>query len=95
MDNLSTHAGDEIDKWLKKHPRVTFHYTPTGSSWMNQVEIRFGIIIRQAIRRGSFQSVRQLVRHMHNYITHWNENATPFTWTATAKEIIGKVQILE
>lgn len=95
MDNLSTHDGDDVDKWLKKHPLVTFHYTPKGSSWLNQVEIWFGVITRQAIRRGTFGSVRQLIRHIENYITHWNENATPFTWTATAEEIIGKVQILQ
>jgi hypothetical protein len=59
------------------------------------VETWFGVIRRQAIRRGSFQSVRQLVRHIENYITHWNENAAPFTRTATAKDIIGKVQIIE
>jgi transposase len=95
VDNLSTHDGDDIDKWLKKHPHVTFHYTPTGSSWMNQVEIWFGIITRQSIRRGTFQSVRQLIRHIENYIAHWNEEAAPFTWTATPEEIISKVQILE
>ncbi len=95
MDNLSTHAGDEIDQWQEKHPQVEFHYTPTGSSWMNQVEIWFGIITRQAIRRGTFQSVRQLIQHIDNYIAHWNEDAAPFTWTATADEIIAKVQILE
>jgi transposase len=95
VDNLSTHAGDEIDKWLRKHPRVAFHYTPKGSSWINQVETWFGVITRQAIRRGSFQSVRQLIRHIENYIKHWNETAAPFTWTATAKDIIGKVQIIE
>jgi transposase len=95
VDNLSTHAGDEIDQWQDKHPQVKFHYTPTGSSWMNQVEIWFGIITRQAIRRGTFQSVRQLIRHIENYIAQWNEGATPFAWTATADEIITKVQILE
>jgi transposase len=95
MDNLSTHAGDDVDKWLEKHPNVTFHYTPKGSSWMNQIEICFGIITRQSIRRGTFQSVPQLIRHIENYITHWNADAKPFTWTATAEEIIGKVQILE
>jgi transposase len=95
VDNLSTHAGDEIDKWQEKHPRVKFHYTPKGSSWMNQVETWFGIITQQAIRRGTFQSVRQLIRHIENYIAHWNEDATPFTWTATAEEILAKVQLLE
>lgn len=95
VDNLSTHAGDDIDKWLTKHPRVKFHYTPKGSSWINQIETWFGIITRQSIRRGTFQSVRQLIRHIENYITHWNEDAAPFTWTATADEINGKVQILQ
>jgi transposase len=94
-DNLSTHAGDKIDQWQDKHPQVKFHYTPKGSSWMNQVETWFGIITRQAIRRGTFQSVQQLIGHIENYITHWNEDAAPFTWTATADEIITKVQILE
>jgi transposase len=95
VDNLSTHAGDDVDKWLEKHPRVKFHYTPSGSSWMNQVENWFGIITRQAIRRGTFQSVRQLIQHIENYISHRNVDATPFVWTATAEEIIGKVQILQ
>jgi hypothetical protein len=53
LDNLSTHSGSDIDQWLTKHPNVTFHFTPTGSSWLNQVEIWFGIITRQAIRRGT------------------------------------------
>jgi hypothetical protein len=65
------------------------------SSWMNQIETWFGIITRQAIRRGTFQSVRQLIRHIDNYISHWNEQAAPFTWTATTDDIIGKVQILQ
>lgn len=95
VDNLSTHSGDQIDKWLKRHPRATFHYTPTGSSWLNQVETWFGIITKHAIRRSTFQSVRQLIRHIENYVAHWNEDAAPFEWKATAKEIIGKVQVLE
>jgi transposase len=95
VPNLSTHDGDDINKWLEKHARVAFHYTPKGSSWMNQIETWFGIITRQAIRRGTFQSVRQLIRNIENYISHWNEDANPFAWTATADEIIGKVQILQ
>jgi transposase len=94
-DNLNTHAGDDLNKWLEKHPKVKFHYTPKGSSWMNQVEIWFGNITRQSIRRGSFKSVRQLIRHIDNYIINWNKEAKPFKWTATSDEIIGKVQIIE
>lgn len=94
LDNLSTHSGSDVDKWLAKHPNVTFHFTPTGSSWLNQVEIWFGIITKQAIRRGTFTSLRHLINTINTYITHWNHDTKPFTWTATADEIITKVRML-
>ena len=94
VDNLSTHAGNEIDRWLTRHENVTFHYTPTGSSWLNQVEIWFGIITRQAIRRGTFKSVAHLTKKIKDYIQDWNERAEPFEWTASPGEIIAKVRIL-
>ena len=95
LDNLSTHKGDDVDAWLTKHPNVTFHFTPVGSSWINQIENWFGIATRQAIRRGSFASLAQLIRKIDHYIAHWNEDAEPFEWTATADEIIEKVAILD
>ena len=94
LDNLSTHSGSDIDHWLTKHPNVTFHFTPTGSSWLNQVEIWFGIITRQAIRRGTFRSLRQLINTINTYITKWNHDSKPFTWTATANEIITRVRLI-
>jgi transposase len=94
LDNLSTHSGSDVDKWLAKHPNVTFHFTPTGSSWLNQVEIWFGIITKQAIRRGTFGSLRQLINTINDYITNWNHDSKPFTWTATANEIIAKVRLI-
>jgi transposase len=94
LDNLSTHNGTEVEKWLAKHPTVTFHFTPTGSSWLNQIEIWFGIITRQAIRRGTFGSVRQLIETIRNYIADWNQAAEPFTWTAKPSDIIAKVQLI-
>jgi transposase len=94
LDNLSTHSGSDVDKWLTKHPNVTFHFTPTGSSWLNQVEIWFGIITKQAIRRGTFRSVRQLINTINTYITNWNQDSKPFTWTATADAVIAKVRML-
>jgi transposase len=94
LDNLSTHSGSDVDKWLAKHPNVTFHFTPTGSSWLNQVEIWFGIITKQAIRRGTFTSLRHLINTINTYITHWNHDTKPFTWTATSDEIIAKVRML-
>ena len=77
LDNLSTHNGTDVDEWLVKHPNVTFHFTPIGSSWLNQIEIWFGVITRQAIRRGTFGSVRQLVDTIKKYITHWNQDTKP------------------
>jgi transposase len=95
VDNFSTHKGDDVREWLGRNPNVTFHYTPVGSSWMNQIEIWFGILTRQAIRRGTFASVPHLTRTIKQYISTWNEDAEPFKWTATANEIIGKVRIIE
>jgi hypothetical protein len=94
LDNLSTHSGADVDKWLTKHSNVTFHFTPTGSSWLNQVEIWFGIITKQAISRGTFRSVRQLINTINTYITQWNHDSKPFTWTATANDIIAKVRLI-
>jgi transposase len=95
LDNLSTHSGPQVNKWLSKHQNFTFHYTPVGSSWLNQVEIWFGIITRQAIRRGTFGSVRLLIQVISNYIASWNEDSAPFEWTATAADIIEKVALVD
>ncbi|WP_344033356.1 IS630 family transposase, partial [Streptomyces luteireticuli] len=93
LDNLSTHTTPEVRTWLAENPLVHFHFTPVGSSWMNQVEIWFGILTRQSIRRGTFSSVRVLIRQIGDYIDSWNEDAKPFTWTATANEILAKVRL--
>lgn len=84
-----------VDKWLSRHQNFAFHFTPKGSSWLNQIEIWFGIITRQAIRRGTFGSVRLLISAINDYIAAWNEDSIPFEWTATADEIIAKVAILD
>ena len=95
LDNLRTHNNAEVGGWLAKHPNVAFHFTPTGSSWLNQIEIWFGIITRQSIRRGSFKSLAELVQQIKDYIAHWNEDARPFEWTATAGQILEKVAMLD
>jgi transposase len=95
MDNLSTHSGDEVDTWLASHPNVTLHCTPTGSSWLNMIETWLGIITRQAIRRGTFTSLRHLIFKIKDYVASWNADATPFEWTATPEAIIEKVAILQ
>lgn len=84
LDNLSTRTTPEVKTWLAKNPHAHFHFTPVGSSWLNQVEIWFGILTRQAIRRGTFSSVHVLVSQIRDYINSWNEHPKPFTWTATA-----------
>jgi transposase len=91
LDNLSTHDTPEVRAWLKRNPNVTFHFTPVGSSWVNQIETWFGIITKQAIRRGTFTSVTALINRIRAYVEHWNADAEPFVWTATADEILAKV----
>jgi transposase len=95
LDNLSTHTTPDVQAWLKKNPHIHFHFTPVGSSWLNQIETWFGIITRQSIRRGTFSSVKVLIKQIRDYITHWNTSATPFVWTATANEILAKVRLVE
>ena len=90
LDNSSTHSTPEVRKWLEKHANVRFHFTPTGASWLNMVEAWFGILTRKSVRRGSFDSVRGLIRHIGSYIEHWNEHPTPFVWTKEPAEIIRK-----
>ena len=77
--------------WLAKNPRVTLHFTPTSGSWLNLVEVFFGIVTRQAIRRGSFDSVKQLVTAISTFIDGWNERCHPFIWTKTPDEILDRI----
>ena len=95
LDNLATHTTPDVLAWLTANPHVRFHFTPKGSSWMNQIETWFGIITRQAIRRGTFSSVRVLIGQIRDYIDHWNADAKPFAWTATTDEILAKVQLAQ
>lgn len=95
LDNLSTHTTPDVQAWLEKNPHIHLHFTPVGSSWLNQIETWFGIITRQSIRRGTFSSVKVLITQIRDYITHWNTSAKPFRWTATADEILGKVRLVE
>jgi transposase len=90
LDNSSTHSTPDVRAWLEDHPSIHFHFTPTGASWLNMIEAWFGILTRKSVRRGSFPSVRALVRHIRHYIDHWNENPTPFVWTKKPADIIRK-----
>jgi transposase len=92
-DNYATHKHAEVRRWLARpeNQRITLHFTPTGCSWINLVECFFSIITRQAIRRGSFTSVRELVATIGAFIDHWNDHPVPFTWTKDADEILRKI----
>ncbi|MDQ3154152.1 MAG: IS630 family transposase [Actinomycetota bacterium] len=93
LDNASVHLSKETEEWLAtQRGRVVFHFTPTGASWMNQIEIWNGIITRKLIRCGTFSSVKVLNKAIQSFVEHWNSDCAPITWTATADEIIDKVR---
>jgi transposase len=92
LDNYGTHKHPRVREWLEKNPRVTLHFTPVSCSWLNMVEIFFGIITRQAIRRGTFTSVRELIAAIGRFIDGWNERCEPFSWTKDADEILTKIR---
>lgn len=87
-DNYGTHKTPAIRTWLANHPRFHMHFTPTGSSWINQVERWFGFLSDQMIRRGVHKSVQALEKDIRSWITDWNEHPRPFLWTKTAEEIL-------
>src|ERR1700685_4275677 len=87
-DNYATHKTPEVKAWLARHPRFHVHFTPTGSSWVNQVERWFGLITDQMIRRGVHKSVQALEADIRAWIEHWNQDPRPFAWTKTAEEIL-------
>src|SRR6516165_550667 len=79
LDNLNTHKKNE--HWLKAHPNVQFHFTPTSASWLNQVEVWFSILQGQSLSGASFTSLKQLELHIDAYIKAYNDKAEPFVWT--------------
>jgi transposase len=91
VDNYATHKHPKVKAWLAKRARYHMHFTPTYSSWLNQVERWFGLITQQAIRRGSFESVRQLISSIQRYVDQYNVHKRPFMWTATADSILAKI----
>ncbi|PKW13369.1 IS630 family transposase [Saccharopolyspora spinosa] len=90
-DNLATHKTPAINDWLAKHPRFKLHFTPTGSSWINQVERWFAFLTDQLLRRGVHKSVVALEKDVREWITNWNADPKPFAWTKTADEILNSL----
>jgi len=91
-DNYSTHKHEKVEKWFKRHKRFQIHFTPTSASWMNQVEIWFGILQAKRIKRGVFTSVRNLITKIENFIESYNESSKPFKWVKTSHEILAKAK---
>jgi transposase-like protein/transposase len=87
-DNLATHKTPAVGDWLAKHPRFHVHFTPTGSSWINQVERWFAFLTDQLLRRGVHKSVAALEKDVRNWIKTWNDDPKPFVWHKTAEEIL-------
>ena len=87
-DNYATHKHPKVRAWLQRHPRITLHFTPTSASSLNLVEAFFAIITRQAIHRGTFTSVPDLIAAIETFIDAYNERCQPFVWTKTADDIL-------
>lgn len=94
IDNYATHKHEKVRSWFIRKPRYHVHFTPTYSSWLNQVETWFGIITRKAIRRGSFRSTKDLAEKIDSFVKNYNRNSKPFMWTATAESIFEKLETL-
>ena len=91
LDNYIVHKHEKVRLWIAQRPRWHVHYTPTYSSWLNQVETWFSIITEKAIRRGSFRSTKALVAKIQRFVAEYNETSTRFAWTATADSIFAKL----
>lgn len=92
LDNYGTHKTAEVKRWLRRHPRVHFHFTPTSASWLNLVERFFGELTARQLRRLAVTSVRELEAAIDTYIAQRNEAPVPFTWTASVRRILAKVK---
>jgi len=91
LDNYATHKHTEVDTWLKRHKRFHLHFTPTSSSWLNQVERWFRDLTDKNLRRGIFASVPDLIASIQTYIDASNDDPKLYVWTATAESILAKV----
>jgi transposase len=94
VDNYATHKHPKVKAWLERHPRWTFHFTPTSGSWLNAVENFFSVLTRKRIRCGSFHSLVDLQAAINRYLAEHNVEPKPFVWTASAYSILAKLNRL-
>jgi transposase len=95
LDNLSAHMTEEVERWLRNHPRFQFHFTPTHASWLNAVEGWFSKLTKKGLSRGSFRNVLELQRAIREFVESSNERASPFVWTKSSEEILRKVRKIQ
>jgi transposase len=88
LDNSSTHKTPDIHRWLLRHPRFTFHFTPTSSSWLNLVERWFAELTRKLLQRSAHRTVAALTADLDHWIETWNDDPKPFVWHKTADQIL-------
>ena len=94
LDNYATHKHPKVQAWLIRHPRWTFHFTPTSGSWLNAVENFFSALTRRRLRRGVFRSIVDLQAAINRYLDEHNRDPKPFVWTKPAREILAKLNRL-
>jgi transposase len=92
VDNYTTHKHEKVRNWLKRHPRIVLHFTPTGSSWMNLVERFFADLTRDCVREGSFASVRHLIDAIEAFLAVRNAQPKRYLWRAKGEDILGKIE---
>jgi transposase len=92
VDNYITHTHPNVVKWIEKHPRFVFHFTPTSASWLNAVEGVFATLTKRRLKRGVFRSVEELKNAIHRFLDDYNANPKPFTWTKDPNKIIAAVK---
>ena len=92
VDNYATHKHPKVQKWLARHPRWTFHFTPTSASWLNAVEGFFAKLTRRRLKRGVFRSVADLQAAINRFVEETNSDPKPFVWTADAKRVLAAVK---
>ncbi len=92
LDNASTHKTPAIHRWLLRHPRFTFHFTPTSSSWLNLVERWFAELTRKKLQRSAHRSIKALTADLDSWVTTWNEHPKPFIWHKTADQVLDSLK---
>jgi transposase len=91
LDHYGSHKHPKVIRWLARHPRWTFHFTPISGSWLNAVETFFSALTRRRLKRGVFRSILELQTAINGYIAEHNADPKPFTWTKTADQILAKL----